>query len=135
MSGFGWTDDEKRIALEMYEAGAAMSETAKKLGRSTRSVQRKIDRECAKDGFRSQRRERQRIERDRIESARIEREPTIKKDTRAAIGCETHKSSRPGVDLLVERDKRLSEPRSLTALLLGDPPPSRSALAKKQGGS
>ena len=123
MSGRGWNDDEKRTALTMYKAGLAASDAAKKLGRSVRSVQRKIDRECANGGC--QRRERQ----------SVDREPTIKQDTRAVIGCETHKSRRPGVDLLVERDKRLSEPRSLTALLLGDPPPSRSALAKKQGGA
>jgi len=39
----------------------------------------------------------------------------------------------PSVEALAERDTALSIPRDPAAELLGDPPPSRSALARREG--
>lgn len=38
---------------------------------------------------------------------------------------------RPSVEVLRERDIRLAQPRSLTASIMGDPPPGYSALDKR----
>ena len=41
-------------------------------------------------------------------------------------------ASRPTADILAERDRYLSAPRTLTQSLLGDPPPGYSALDRKR---
>lgn len=39
----------------------------------------------------------------------------------------------PPADVLAERARALSQPRTITAAVFGDPPPGRSALDKRQG--
>jgi hypothetical protein len=47
-------------------------------------------------------------------------------------GVRTH-DERPSPEALADRDRRLNDrPRSLTAMILGDPPPGRSALDRRE---
>jgi hypothetical protein len=109
-----WTDEETATLHRMMEQGNTRDEIAKELGCDTGRIRKKIwdmsrtveqRRNCA-----SRRRER---------------------DERKTERHEVRTESRPDEALLAEAAIRAAAPRSLSAMLLGDPPKGYSALDRR----
>lgn len=110
-----WTKEETEAALRMKKEGRSPAEIAETLSRTPSSVISRID-------FVTMPAERRQKVRDRIN----EYQRSFRAVGLVTIHC------RPSVDLLEERDRLLSLPRPLTAELMGDPLPGRSALDRRQ---
>lgn len=114
-----WTEEEKRIALSMRRPDGKFNRKAiaRKLGRSIISV----------EGFLAYQRMSTEGRRHR-NIQRMRRKWTLQgKDV-----SEITRFTRPDPETLAERDWCLSRgPRDLTAALLGDPLPGRSALERR----
>ena len=114
-----WSDEEWRHASQLIDGGHAPKVIAQLIGRSYDSLLGKMRYEAMDD-------EQRQARHDRINAWR-----------RRDGGDSSRKvnvANRPTNDILAERDRYLSAPRTLSQLLLGDPPPGYSALDRKRMG-
>jgi len=108
-----WTDEQKKLAVKMREDGHRYVDIAPHVGKT---------KEAVSSYFQYHNRSEEQRER-RRETANI----------RARGGEEVEAPwGRPSPEMLAERDRCFAlGPRDLTAALLGDPLPSRSALERR----
>ncbi len=105
VGGRPWTAEEDRIAAEMRAAGLTMTAIGERLDRTENAV----------DG---------RFQYLRITPEEKQRRQRIRRDrARASLSGDNCWKVREGIPahVIEDRDRRLSAPRSLTAIICGDP--------------
>lgn len=115
-----WTPQDEELAKKLLEARATEAEFQEKLGRSKAASYAHFY--YLKHG-------------DKNRPDRIRLRPSRGKNIVGEEGASADvvlSYARPAVQLLEEAKQRLLAPRSITAMLCGDPPPGYSALDKKQ---
>ena len=111
-----WSDEEWQRASQLIDGGHAIKVIAQLIGRSYDSLVGKMRYEAMDD-------EQRQAEHDRINAYRRKEGSPYRK---------VNVANRPTNDILDERDRYLSAPRTLSQRLLGDPPPGYSALDRKR---
>lgn len=108
----------------MIGNGVSQAEMARALKRTVKAVNNKIHWLGRSQDYRDNYNKRRRVK------YKIETH-----DTRAVVGNLGKTAGRPSHDMLIDRDRRAMAPRSLTAMIFGDPPPGMSALDKRMAGA
>lgn len=109
-----WSERDTEIALRMHHAGSSDAEIARTVRRSIASVQGRILWVTMSDEQRQRRR-------DQVNANR--RGEFTNAPTREKVPAE----------VLLDRERRETAPRSLSAVAFGDPAPGQSALDKRGG--
>lgn len=115
---------EIEVGIRLRKEGRPWSEIASCLGRNQSTVQKRINYEMMTPEAKAEYRKRKEANRKARPPRKSIYIPMIAHD-------DNRPKFKPSAEQLAERDRVSSEPMTLSAILFGDPPPSRSALAQK----